>query len=369
MARVFISHARRDHRVATEVAEELRAHGHDPYLDDGTDSSPAWWQHNLDEVDRSELVLALVSPAYSDSDACRLEVERAEAGEQPVVRLVLDEEDDEDDLDEAVFQAVALVDDVAPLPEPEPEPEPVLGAESDEAWDDEAEYEEYDEDEYDEYEGEYEEEYDDEQPVEEPEPAEREPGRGGELLLAVVMVAALAVAVVWVVHSATRSDPPAATPVAPTPVDRAAQLVQVVSRADGGQADAPLPASSCSGGSEDGRLVCRAPASNVRTVTLEAFETDDEQRDGYQRAVQALSGETYRPNRGDCSGRVARGETDWEVGNVGGRAFCVVSSQVMTIVWTDDAGLVGSVTGQPAQLVVDWWREARVALAKEASGG
>ena len=43
--------------------------------------------------------------------------------------------------------------------------------------------------------------------------------------------------------------------------------------------------------------------------------------------------------------------------------FCTDSQKVMTLVWTQDPGLLVTVTGQPSELVVTWWSDLHLQLA------
>jgi hypothetical protein len=306
---VFISHARTDVALAREVAAALREHGVEAHLDEATALSASWWEENLATLERSELLVAVVSPAYERSEACRLEAARAAVRRTPVVQIAPGE-----DPGAVVDEVLALLASPEPAEAREPEEEP------------------------------------DEAPDEAP---DEEAGRGigTELVVALAMLLVLAGVVVLTVRT-TLAPVPTAAPENDA-ADRVAALTAVVRRAG-----ALLPVSSCSGG-DRGRLVCRSPRSNVRTVELHTYGSRREQDAAYAAAVQDLSGSTYRPDEGGCDGNYARGESAWSQG----RVFCVVSSQVMTIVWTDDEGLLGSVTGQPASAVVGWWTDARSRLA------
>lgn len=326
MGRVFISHARRDRHVARAVADGLREHGHDPYVDDGPAAGADWWRGTLEEIDRAEVFLALLSPAYDGSEACRLEAAHAESVGVAVVGVPVDG----DTVARAEGALAPLADEPfdepfdEPAPDPEPEPEP------------------------------------------EPEPVADEPRHTlGEAAAAAVMLVVLLVVVLVVVRS-TGSDPQPVS--ADGSAVRLSALQAQVARADGGDPATPLPSSSC-GVRDASRLICSRPAPDVQSVTLRSYADAQLLQEAYLREVQRLSGQSYRANSGACDGSLAQGEQGWsDRGTAGaaGRAFCVVSSQVIQLVWTQGDHLLGVVSGQPASVVAAWWADARVDLARAA---
>jgi hypothetical protein len=363
MSVIFISHVRRDREVARSVADALAEAGHAPYLDESTSVDADWWRDNLQAVEECDLLLALESPAYAGSEACRAEVRRAEAARVPVLRVPLGDEDPAE-------WVVALLGGAA-VAEEEPWVEDELADEVA----DEGEWEEWEPEE--EWAEEPEEDSQEEpraaEPVLEPEPlAEPAPRAIGlEVMVAVglcLLLVAVLLGLTWL--TGDRSAPGTTTPerdrgaTAAQGTDGSDRLVELVAAAGSGGATAVLPASSC--GRDQSRLVCRHPVSNVRTVTLRRYDGDHALREAYTREVQRISGATYRADQGDCDGTEAYGESAWsDPGTPGasGRAFCLVSSQVMSLVWTDGDGLLGTVTGQPAAVVNAWWAEARTQLA------
>ena len=106
-----------------------------------------------------------------------------------------------------------------------------------------------------------------------------------------------------------------------------------------------------------------------------------------------MSGEPMKENTGNCSNWASEGEIGWnldqrhtldfsvaqqEAGGLdrasesAGRVFCTDSQNVISLVWTQDPGLLVTATGQPAELVVTWWSDVHLHLAcaggEEGSG-
>jgi len=324
MGSVFISHARRDRQVARSVADRLREQGHDAYVDDGPAAGLDWWRQTLAHIEEAELFLALTSPAYDSSEACRLEAAHAATVGLEVVAVP------------ATADAAARAEDALAPPEPEPDLEPDL---------------------------------------EPPEPSELEeepvepatvPQRGvlGEAAVAVALLVVLVVVVVVVLRS-TGSEP---SPRGASPAVERLSALRAQVAAAGDDPTAPLPLASC--GARDGsRLYCRRPAPNVQSVTLTSYADAELLQEAYLREVQRLSGQSYRANDGPCDGSVAEGEQGWSdagVPGAAGRAYCVVSSQVIQLVWTQGDHVLGVVTGQPASIVAAWWVGVRTRLATGA---
>jgi hypothetical protein len=143
-----------------------------------------------------------------------------------------------------------------------------------------------------------------------------------------------------------------------------------------------LPASACQAGAE--AVTCTNPAPNIRTVVLTPFETPAELYAAYTDEVESLSGGPMEENTGNCSRSESEGEIGWnldeehtidfslaeqEDGGLdpstesAGRVFCTESQEVMNLVWTQDPGLLVTVTGQPSEMVVTWWSDLHLQLA------
>jgi len=382
MSRVFVSCAYRDRAVGARVEEIVRTLGHEP-LDDLDELDVAngetWWNAVVDRIEDSEVFLAVVSPAYAGAQSCRLAAKHAAARGLPVVRL---------DLADHVTGCHPVVDRATPVRFDPDDPvaawrlADALGAATPPGEAPGAEVPEVPE-----------------QPAGAPAVVgEREPPDGDEapgaprgvevVLVAIVLLVAVGLLLIAVVghrgNGPPAADPAPAQPGAPTTVAPAAAQdleTQVLAAVDAAGSDL-LPASSC--GSDDGRVTCRAPASNIRAAVLTAYPTRRALYDAYTRAVQRLSGDPAPRNEADCTGQRAEGEVSWNLDHdhrtdisvdaqvlggldpaseAAGRLFCTESSDVVQLVWTQDPGLLVTATGQPAAITMAWWDRVHLSLA------
>jgi hypothetical protein len=169
----------------------------------------------------------------------------------------------------------------------------------------------------------------------------------------------------------------------PSPAKLSTQVLALIAAAD----SADLPASSCAAG--DDHVTCRGAAPNLQAVVLTPYSSQTALYDAYAAAVGKLSGDPVPENVGDCSGQVFEGELSWNLdlghgydvsadseaaggldpaSEAAGRIFCTESSGVITLVWTQDPGLLVTATGQPANLTVGWWHRVHLDLACAAGG-
>jgi hypothetical protein len=89
MSRVFISSAYRDRAVGERISDILERLGDEPVDDRDDTSGTAWWNEVVGRIEKCEIFVALVSPAYAEAHACRLAAKHAAATGMPVVRLDL----------------------------------------------------------------------------------------------------------------------------------------------------------------------------------------------------------------------------------------------------------------------------------------
>jgi hypothetical protein len=392
-----VSCAYRDRAVGEQVIDLLRSLDDEAVADSGAARGTEWWEEVLGRIDKCEVFVALVSPAYADAHTCRLAAKRAAAIGMPVVRLELGEKTpasglhpvvrtanrvrfDPDDpgaaaaldqaLDEALFpqQPVAsLRQEARPAPPP---PEPGAAP-----------------------------------------PVEDDPGdrrfRGARLALPVGLLLATLVALLgarWASNMQGSGDDRTGTPhgsapavttaagaidlpstdqpseptASPAVIEDAQQLLATIADIDSDR----LPASACTAG--DGQVTCRDPAPNIGAVVLTPYSSTAALYDAYTVAVAALAGDPPPENVGDCSGDVYEGEITWNTdlghghdvlvedqaaggldpaSEAAGRLFCTESSDVVKLVWTQDPGLLVTATGQPARLTIGWWHDLHLELA------
>ena len=73
MARLFVSYARRDMSVVAQLVNELREMGHETFYDQDLTGGQRWWDVLLTRIEECDGFLPVLSDAYLESEACRLE--------------------------------------------------------------------------------------------------------------------------------------------------------------------------------------------------------------------------------------------------------------------------------------------------------
>lgn len=89
MARLFVSYARSDMPVVAQLVSELREMGHEPFYDQDLTGGQRWWDVLLQRIEDSDGFLPVLSEAYIDSEACRLESQWAYDTGVPILPLDL----------------------------------------------------------------------------------------------------------------------------------------------------------------------------------------------------------------------------------------------------------------------------------------
>lgn len=208
------------------------------------------------------------------------------------------------------------------------------------------------------------------------------------VLAVVLLLAGLATAAVRSIGADDEpegEEPPTSATESPQATDDPAGrsvLLAAVEAAERADPDFALPAKSCRGGSGD-VLACRDPAPHVASVVLTYYPGPAELYEAYTATLGTLGGDQVPENTGDCSFRLSEGEVGWNLAErhtrefsiaeqtrenldplteSAGRLFCTTSQDVMRLVWTQDPHLLVTVRGQPADLVVDWWRDVHLEL-------
>jgi TIR domain-containing protein len=390
VSRVFVSSAIHDHAVGDRVCGVLHSLGDEP-VDDRDDSrGTAWWNEVVGRIEDCEVFVALVSPAYADAHACRLAVKHAAASGLPVVRLDLGDNPPTAGLHPAVMMARPVRFDPDDPGAPALLDQALNGA----LFPDQPAASE----------------------LEEASPASAAPApapppgpppgsaslrrlSGPELGIALVMVLSALGLQYLLLNFLGGSEPSTtATPELPgvtAPANAgsapsgepapdpgvASTLAEVLARVE--LVGSPrLPASSCRAGAD--AVTCSDPAPNIRTVVLTPYQTPAELYAAYTAKVESLSGAPLAENTGNCSEWVSEGEVGWNLdkghtldftvaeqqaggldgaSESAGRVFCTDSQKVMSLVWTQDPGLLVTVTGQPSELVVTWWSDVHLQLA------
>jgi hypothetical protein len=391
MSRVFVSCSVRDRAVGAELGSLVRSLGHESADDQDESQGTAWWNEVVGRIDASDVFVAVASPAYAEAQSCRLAARHAAATGLPVVRVELD--------DKAVPGCHPVVEAAVGVPFAPEDPEAVVrlayaltGAPADvpEASATSAPPP-----------------ADPKPPPEDPQgPSEPDRTTSGFSALEVgsaVVMTLIAAGLLFAGLSMPGGSEPSrkATPQVPEVTGSATtepaasgapRPSTAVSTTDPAVAallarveavDSPLlPVSSCQAGAE--AVTCSNPAPNIRSVVLTPYATPDELYAAYTAQVERVSGEPMEENTGNCSNSESEGEIGWDLdmghtldfsvaeqqtggldpaSESAGRVFCTDSQKVMTLVWTQDPGLLVTATGQPSELVVTWWSDEHLQLA------
>lgn len=383
MSRVFVSCSYRDRAVGAELGSMVRALGHEPDDDQDESQGTVWWNEVVGRIEASDVFVAVASPSYAEAASCRLAAKHAAATGLPVVRIDLDDKDvpgchpvvaaavgvpfapeDPDAVDQLAYALTGSPPD-APQGSTVAAPQPAV-------------------------------------PERDPSDARVRSGFSGrrsglEIGIALIMVLCVnGLVYIALSHrdnpepstgtlpvataSATTEPAPSETPGTAVPTPDAAVAALLAGVEDVGSPR--LPGTSCQAGAD--AVTCSNPAPNIRTVVLTPYQTPAELYAAYAAEVEGLSGEPIQENTGNCSNSESEGEVGWNLDKAhtvdfsvaqqvsggldpasesAGRMFCTDSQKVMTLVWTQDPGLLVTVTGQPSELVVTWWSDLHLQLA------
>ena len=415
MSRVFVSCSYRDRAVGAELGSMVRALGHEPSDDHDDTKGTAWWNEVVGRIEASDVFVAVASPAYADAHACRLAAKHAAATGLPVVRVDLDTR--------AIPDCHPVVAAAVGVPFAPEDPETVArlayaldGTSFDDLYDDR-----YD----DRYDDVYDDLYDDADeaaPADEPDappdlpelsgphtpppvpPVPLQPlgpdssesrrnvidaGAAAVTLLGAAGLLYVGLAVLGPSGPTSHEKPETGSPASSGPAAVGAPETGVPTAAVAAllagvrSVDSPgLPASSCRAGAD--AVTCTNPAPNISNVVLTPYQTPTELYAAYTAAVQDRSGEPIAENTGNCSGTETEGEVGWNLdkghtldfsvsqqvhggldpaSESAGRVFCTDSQKVMSLAWTQDPGLLVTVTGQPSDMVITWWSDVHLHLA------
>lgn len=399
MSRVFVSCAVRDRAVGDRLGSLVRSLGHDAADDQDDAQGTAWWNEVVGRIEESDVFVAVASPAYAEAHSCRLAAKHAAATGLPVVRVDLDAgvptgchpvvaeavgvpyAPEDPEVVARLAQALIASPDAPPI-ETAAAPAPARPVVA---------------------------------PLAPPvaptaDPAGARPTDSGgfsptEIALALLMVVSL-LGLAWIGLSTLGGSDPGS---GPAPDARGSSTASQVTEAAAPPTSATtppesevpataeaasllagvglvgsdrLPVEACQAGADS--VTCSRPATNISTVVLTPYETPAELYAAYTARVESLSGQPLAENTGNCSPTQSEGELGWNLdkkhtldfslaqqeqggldpaGESAGRVFCTADQQVMRLVWTQDPGLLVTVTGQPSATVVTWWSEVHLQLA------
>ena len=87
---LFVSYAHKNDAAVLEIIRTLQARGFRVWYDEGIEAGSEWPESIASHLERAQLVLAFLSPAYLRSDNCRKEMHYALTKKKPVINVYLE---------------------------------------------------------------------------------------------------------------------------------------------------------------------------------------------------------------------------------------------------------------------------------------
>jgi len=88
---LFVSYAHKDDAAVLEIISTLQLRGFRVWYDEGIEAGSEWPESIASHLERAQLVLAFLSPAYLRSDNCRKEMHYALTKKKPVINVYLEQ--------------------------------------------------------------------------------------------------------------------------------------------------------------------------------------------------------------------------------------------------------------------------------------
>ena len=87
---LFVSYAHKNDAAVLEIISTLQSRGFRVWYDEGIEAGSEWPESIASHLERAQLVLAFLSPAYLRSDNCRKEMHYALTKRKPVINVYLE---------------------------------------------------------------------------------------------------------------------------------------------------------------------------------------------------------------------------------------------------------------------------------------
>ena len=87
---IFVSYAHKNDAAVLEIISTLQSRGFRVWYDEGIEAGSEWPESIASHLERAQLVLAFLSPAYLQSDNCRKEMHYALTKKKPVINVYLE---------------------------------------------------------------------------------------------------------------------------------------------------------------------------------------------------------------------------------------------------------------------------------------
>ena len=88
---IFVSYAHANDAAVLEIISTLQSRGFRVWYDEGIEAGSEWPESIASHLERAQLVLAFLSPAYLQSDNCRKEMHYALTKKKPVINVYLEQ--------------------------------------------------------------------------------------------------------------------------------------------------------------------------------------------------------------------------------------------------------------------------------------
>lgn len=88
---LFVSYAHKDDAAVLKIISTLQSRGFRVWYDEGIEAGSEWPESIASHLERAQLVLAFLSPAYLRSDNCRKEMHYALTKKKPVINVYLEQ--------------------------------------------------------------------------------------------------------------------------------------------------------------------------------------------------------------------------------------------------------------------------------------
>lgn len=88
---IFVSYAHKNDAAVLEIIGTLQSRGFRVWYDEGIEAGSEWPESIASHLERAQLVLAFLSPAYLRSDNCRKEMHYALTKKKPVINVYLEQ--------------------------------------------------------------------------------------------------------------------------------------------------------------------------------------------------------------------------------------------------------------------------------------
>lgn len=88
---IFVSYAHKNDAAVLEIISTLQSRGFRVWYDEGIEAGSEWPESIASHLERAQLVLAFLSPAYLRSDNCRKEMHYALTKKKPVINVYLEQ--------------------------------------------------------------------------------------------------------------------------------------------------------------------------------------------------------------------------------------------------------------------------------------